>query len=139
MSYSHFIEVHSSGDRLTLNVANISSYYVYNNMVHVIMVSSEDWIINESYDELRQLIFDAGCIVKKADPRLDDKQMEWDDFAGQEGEIFYDSNACDWRKFIRVVELDNGTTWLEFKNFDGIFQSVYPDDLKAKPMYRMKV
>ena len=135
--YPHLIEVHDEqyGKPVTINID-----YIIRFTDRTIVTPDDDFYrVRESYDELKQLIRDAGCIIQKKDPRLDDKPMEWDDFAGQEDEIFWNSNACDWWKFKEVVELDNGTTWLEFKNSDGIFQSVYPDDLKAKPMYRMKV
>ena len=139
--YPHLIEVHDGrdGGLITLHIAAISSFYTYEGKVHINMVSNDDWMVSETYDEIKALIHDAGCAITKKDPRLDNKPMAWDDFKGQEGEIFYNSNLLEWWLFERMINLENGTKWLSFRDYNGITQEVYPDDLKAKPMYRMKV
>ena len=134
--YPHMIEVHDEdGSLITINIDSIEWF----NKDQVIMLHCQGINVCESYDELKQLIRDAGCHIAKKDPRLDDKPMEWDDFPGQEGEIFWNSNTRDWYKYDRIIELKDGTKWLGFLGFDGIMYEVYPEDLKAKPMYRMKV
>lgn len=143
--YPKFIEVHLADDDclVSINIDNIISISNTDNHGAGYVIKTSDrggWYVRESYDELKQLIEDAGCLIHKADPRLDDKPMDWDDFAWQQkGEIFWNDNTRDWFKFDGIVELKDGTKWLGFLGFDGLLYEVYPDDLKAKPMYRMKV
>ena len=135
--YPKFIEVHQQGKRISLNVENIS-----------VLVDDEDGTykgaiqiraldrtigIDESYDELKALIFDAGGIIQKADPRLDNKPLTLDDLKGMIGEPVWNSNTRKWEL---VWYCDD--RWVHTRDCGADFE-YDEEDLLAKPLYRMKV
>lgn len=136
--YPHLIEVHDcrDGGLITLHIAAISSFYTYEGKVHINMISNDDWMVSETYDEIKALIHDAGCIIAKKDPRLDDSPLTMDDLKGMIGEPVWNSNS---RKWMLVTDCDyNGSGCAVFEGL-GQFETFYPDTLMKFPLYRMKV
>lgn len=70
--YSKFIEVHlrnqgaEAGDQIIVNVGKITVI-----RDGVVETEREGIEVTETYDELKALIYDSGCLIHKADPRLD--------------------------------------------------------------------
>ena len=142
---SKFIELHDKytndsmpkgwelDDRLYVNVDDISLF-------------SKDglWLRNsskieckESYDELKQLIQDAGILIHKPDPRLDTTTpLTIDDLKYMEGEPIWDSNSLKWMIIHRFVNVDKPVVWLV--KGDGMFKVMTVDDLIKFPLYRMR-
>ena len=104
--YPHLIEVH--GEDGTVCAVNIDHIVAFADRRLLMSNRDEQYSVQESYDELKKLVRDAGCIIQKKDPRLDDKPMEWEDFIGQNGEIFWNSNTLDWYKYVGYVILQDG-------------------------------
>ena len=76
--YPHFIEVHdkASGYQILLNIECINKVYLDGNSDMsdtwgLIIMKHGNVTTIESYDEVKQLIEDAGCSINRADPRID--------------------------------------------------------------------
>lgn len=135
--YPHLIEVHDGrdGGLITLHIAAISSFYTYEGKVHINMISNDDWMVSETYDEIKALIHDAGCIIAKKDPRLDDSPLTMDDLKGMIGEPVWNSNMRRWL----LVSEEWGDDSMKLLHFKSGFCTYSRDELLKFPLYRMKV
>ena len=142
--YPKFIEVHDvdvvDDGRgiipLSINVQNICGFNSYEGDTDKAVIGMNDGcfhVTEESYDEIKQLIRDAGCIIAKKDPRLDDKPLTMQDLKGMIGEPVWNSNTCCWMlvgedigdAVYMVFNAGNGSNWDE-------------NMLTHYPLYRMK-
>lgn len=107
-----------------VNMDNANIYYVY---------GVEN--VAESYDEIMQLLKDAGTHIQKPDPRLDTKNpLTMDELKRMIGEPIWNSNARCWM----LVGEDRGQdVMLTYNAGNGIDYT--EDDLIKYPLYRMKV
>lgn len=140
--YPHMIEVHNvtSNYPISVNIENITKIYddglpdMSEKWGIISFVRGNDISTKETYDELKQLIRDAGCLIHKADPRLENKCLTMDDLKKMTGEPVWNSNNGQWylvhscyrNKIFLTTKM--GTHW-EFP----------ADDLEKYPLYRMKV
>ena len=127
--YPRFIEVHEGGDPFSVNIDRIT--WIYNGTI-----KTEEHIFNvdESYENIKQLISEAGCLIHKADPRLDNKPLTADDFdSPMRGTPVWSSNTDLW---FLVNYYDSQGVHLTDKNgHDAVWQI---DDLAKYPLYRIK-
>lgn len=128
--YPYFIEVHCDGKRRLVNVDQI---------VHVwsryIEMTRDELDCDETYDEIQDLINDAGCLIKKADPRLDTKSpLTLEDMRGMVGQPVWNSNRDEWGLVIEPAYADMVTVLYD----EDSKKNYYPGDLIAFPFYRMK-
>ena len=140
---SKFIEVHGkdNGMPISVNVENIVAFEPGDIALRTVGILK----IAESYDELKQLILDAGVLIHKADPRLDTTTpLTLEDLKNMIGEPVWNSNSgkwgivetlCKWNDSEESIlilhendENDEGVEhiWMESK------------DLIKFPLYRMR-
>ena len=133
--YPHFITVHDNdnGEPFLVNID------------HIVSVGKEGMILTgvpadialatvESFDELKQLIADAGCHIEKADPRLNTaKPLTMDELRQMVGEPVWNSNARSWG-----LVCDYYDETVAIKPPRGASYDYDADDLVKFPLYRMK-
>ena len=129
---SKFIELHDGLQPISINVDSIEWFADETISMH----NSEIKVI-ESYDEIKQLILDAGVLIHKADPRLDTTTpLTLEDLKNMIGELVWNSNTLKWMLIHRFVDADKPIVWLVLP--DGQFKVMTADDLIKTPLYRMK-
>ena len=133
--YPHFITVHDNenGEPFLVNID------------HIVSVGKEGMILTgvptdialatvESFDELKQLVADAGCHIEKADPRLNTKQpLTMDELRQMVGEPVWNSNTRSWG-----LVCDYYDETVAIKPPRGASYDYDADDLVKFPLYRMK-
>ena len=148
--YPKFIEVHVGhenkflpegveiDDRVLVNVETIQWF---NGDGIVFSCNPEMLECRESYDELKDLITDVGCLIHKADPRLDTEHpLTMHDLQGMLGEPVWNSNTGKWtlvRNYIEAPKPDGVDVAFLLDARDNS-TGVTAGDLQAKPLYRMK-
>ena len=132
-----FIEVHGkdNGMPISVNVENIVAFETGDIALQAVGILK----IAESYDEVKQLIKDAGVLIHKADPRLDTTTpLTMEDLRDMEGQPVWNSNTLKWMLTHRFVEAEKDLVpivW--FVREDGQFTNMVADDLIKTPLYRM--
>lgn len=128
--YPRFIELHGDDEKFSVNVDAIQCF----SGNCVIMRSSEVYETKESYDKLKQLITDSGCLIQKADPRVDTThQLTMHDLKHMIGEPVWNSNSRCWM----LVSEDRGlAVKLIYNHGDG--PDFVEEDLIKYPLYRMR-
>lgn len=133
--YPKFIELHDKGSENRFSV----------NVEHVVVVGGKGIILAlpsdvmkletvESYEEIKTLITDSGCLIKKADPRLDTEHpLTIEDLQAMIGEPVWQSNLNVW---FLVVSCDGFYVTLLWPSGNKSISD--PGELKAYPLYRMK-
>ena len=133
--YPHFITVHDNdnGEPFLVNID------------HIVSVGKEGMILTgvpaaialatvESFDELKQLVADAGCHIEKADPRLNTaKPLTMDELRQMVGEPVWNSNTRSWG-----LVCDYYDETVAIKPPRGASYDYDADDLVKFPLYRMK-
>lgn len=130
--YPKFIELHEKGNVISVNVEHLvafsdSIYNLSNN-------AEANYRCDESYDELKALVTDCGCLIHKADPRLDmTHPLTLDDLKDMIGEPVWNSNVDRWELVAMVTDLYCKTC------HTGQYACEYSeDDLIKTPLYRMR-
>lgn len=133
--YPHFIQVHDNenGEPFLVNID------------HIVSVGKEGMILTgiptdialatvESFDELKQLVADAGCHIEKADPRLNTaKPLTMEELRQMVGEPVWNSNTRSWG-----LVCDYYDETVAIKPPRGASYDYDADDLIKFPLYRMK-
>lgn len=143
--YPKFIEVHDvdiiDDDqdivKLSLNIDNICGFNPYcddHEKTVIGMADNTYHVCLESYDELKALITDCGCLIHKADPRLDlTHPLTLDDLRDMVGEPVWNSNINVW-----MLVKDVSDTWVKMLWTSGNISEYTEDELIAYPVYRMR-
>ena len=140
--YPKFIEVtcklgdeeHRTIEKRIINVDHIVA--VSENIIHC--GKDGTWYADESYDELKALIKDSGCLIRKADPRLDTEHpLTMDDLMTMVGEPVWNSNTRDWWLIHYYMEYPEFDVIIVY-NKDGVQESWYREDLIKTPLYRIR-
>ena len=136
--YPHFIEVHAKKDAaiMSINIDNIVGFGETGENSTILTSDNGRWVISESYDELKELISNAGASINKGDPRLDQtKPLTMKDLEEMKsGEPVWDSNRNEWY-LLRTMTKD-GEVW--FSDFIGRKVIATEEMLIKTPLYRMK-
>ena len=133
--YPHFITVHDNdnGEPFLVNID------------HIVSIGKEGMILTgvptdialatvESFDELKQLVADAGCHIEKADPRLNTaKPLTMEELRQMVGEPVWNSNTRSWG-----LVCDYYDETVAIKPPRGASYDYDADDLIKFPLYRMK-
>ena len=136
--YPKFIEVHDRNietkNPISINVANIADFHVDYTGQTAVDVGREVYEITESYDELKALITDCGCLIHKADPRLDmTHPLTLEDLQSMVGEPVWNSNINVW-----MLVKDVSDTWVKMLWTSGNISEYTEDELISYPVYRMR-
>ena len=132
--YPKFIEVHARGEKLEdavtfVNIAHI--IYFHDNLI---LTPKGFILVSETFEELKEMITDSGCLIKKADPRLNmDHPLTMNDLRTMVGEPVWNSNTGKWG-LVKEVREDDVT--LVYEAADWVI--VGREDLKKFPLCRMK-
>jgi len=130
---SKFIELHDGLQPISINVDSIEWFAEETISMH----NSETKVI-ESYDEIKQLIKDAGVLIHKADPRLDvTHPLTMADLKEMIGEPVWNSNSLKWMIMQAFVDSDHPAIWLVKP--DSQLYAMTAEDLTKYPLYRMKL
>lgn len=134
--YPKFIEVHDNETQnpISINVNNIADFHVDYDGQTAVDVGREVYLVTESYGELKALITDCGCLIHKADPRLDmTHPLTLDDLRDMVGEPVWNSNLDRWELVTMVTDFFCKTC------HTGQYAGEYSeDDLIKTPLYRMR-
>ena len=148
--YSKFIEVHSHdiwddgrGEVLMSlkleNIVGIMPYADDPQMTLINMVNSDYYVVTESYEDIKQLIHDAGCQIHKPDPRLDAKPLTWEELAAMEGQPVWNSNAVSWGLVVKDPEWAGEIMEGYYLRYSDSSLTRFEDpDLQKYPLYAMK-
>lgn len=133
--YPKFIELRDkdSGNRISVNVDNI---VIVGKTGTILALPSDVMKLKtvESYEEIKTLITDSGCLIKKADPRIDtEHRLTLEDLRGMVGEPVWMSSANAW---MLVVSCDDQYATLRWSS--GNASTSDENDLVSYPLYRMK-
>lgn len=132
MIYPHFIELHSSEtDRpICVNLDFCAEFYdrTFNGLD-----------VQESYEEIKALVIEAGCSFVKKDPRVNTKPIQWEELKEMIGEPVWGENQQKW---FLVAQYDEEGMEITLR---GATMELYRSSvtyteqmLIAKPLYRMK-
>lgn len=142
--YPKFIEVHAvdlNEKPVSINVAHIIGFSATKDGYGFVTAGGKDVAqtrTTETYDELKALIKDSGCLINKADPRLDTEHpLTMDDLKEMIDEPVWNSNTGRWMLVNRIDDVA-GTDFAILTESNGIGYDFDEAILKAKPLYRMK-
>ena len=132
--YPKFIEVHEkeTGDFLSVNIDHITLF----GEGIMLNTSPNPYALKtvESYDELKSLITDVGCLIHKRDPRLDlISPLTMEDLKYMIGEPVWNSNINVW-----MLVKDVSDTWVKMLWTSGNVSEYTEDELIKYPVYRMR-
>ena len=140
--YPHFIEVHTAddGQPISVNVENILMFYPDPNekgsYISFPFTGGSYQDVTETYSEVKALIEGCGCLIHKADPRLDTtKPLTMEDLKGMIGEPVWNSNDGRW---YLIHSMNDDCSIACLYRDDGAKVNCDDGALIAKPMYRMK-
>ena len=135
--YPKFIEVHAAGDGIAVmvNVENVIGFGGDGKGGGCFrMADNSMWQTKESYDELKDLITDCGCLIHKADPRLNmDHPLTMEDLKSMVGEPVWNSNSGKWG-LVKEVREDDVT--LVYEAADWVMVDRWW--VNKFPLYRMR-
>ena len=126
--YPKFVEFHhlDDGSAFLANVTKVK--YADNGYVG-------GYAVRESYDEIKTLIEDTGCLIHKGDPRLTTKPLTIEDMRDLIGEPIWNSNNDNWYLIAQYSDTDHA---VRVMNVDGWSLWLDADALLKFPHYRMK-
>ena len=140
--YPYFIEVEiRNGPKAIINIDNIKAVSPHpesmdNTDIYYSVGGKET--VRESYDEVMQLLKDAGTHIQKSDPRLDTTTpLTKEDIKEMGvGEPVWHSNKMLWGIITNWCDLESGflCTLVTHKSFVDMDEN----DLIKYPLYRMK-
>ena len=130
--YPKFIEVHEKGNAISVNIEHLVAFS--NRIFHLSNNAESNYRCDESYDELKALITDCGCLIHKADPRLDmTHPLTLEDLRDMVGEPVWNSNVNVW-----MLVKDVTDTWVKMLWTSGNVSEYTEDELISYPVYRMR-
>ena len=138
--YPHFIEVTIfEGPKAIINIDQIKAVATlpdfYDGAVIYYSTAGNE-TVRESYDEVMQLLKDAGTHIQKPDPRLDTKNpLTMDELKRMIGEPVWNSNRRSW-ELVHYYEPVNNT--IQVVDAAGKIYLMDEADLIKYPLYRMK-
>lgn len=125
--YPKFVELHhEDGSAFTINVNKIK--LIENGYVG-------GYCVQESYEDVKTLIEDTGCLIHRADPRLTTKPLTIADMRDLIGEPIWNSNNDNWYLIAQYSDTDHA---VRVMNVDGWSLWLDEDALLKFPHYRMK-
>lgn len=118
---------------VSFNVEDIICFFERDDNTIIRAKDGNCYAVTESYDEIKQLILDAGVLIHKPDPRLDTTTpLTMEDLKYMEGEPVWNSNALKWG----LLTKQDGSYFLLYPT--GQMWLFTVNDLIKFPLYRMK-
>ena len=138
--YPHFIEVHAKDDKvpLSINIDNIIGFGSNGEYAVLRMADNSRWFVYESYEELKKLIFDAGCIIARKDPRLEDRPLTKDDLMTMIEQPVFNSNTGKWNIVFDYTKGEEGD-FVSLMDPMGDIYYLHERELPKYPLYRMRI
>lgn len=142
--YPFFIEVHDGKlekkSPMLINIDNIEVAYEYNGKMFITTQNGDAWCVEESLDNIKTLLKDAGCQIEKGDPRLDtSKPLTMEDLKNMLGQPVWNSNTGKWGLVRNYIEAGaDGVDVAFYLDAADNNTPVTENDLIAKPLYRMR-
>ena len=141
--YPHFIQVHRSYNgeswETAVNIDNIITIEDHNIIANNCSKENKDeesYWVEETYEELLQLLQDCGCHIEKADPRLDNEHhLDMATIRTMLGEPVWNSNLRTWAL---VHYYDPEINTIQLVNPAGKIYMMGESDLIRFPLYRMQ-
>ena len=138
MPCPHMIEVHDLEEEqseICINIDNIINYHVDSSGSTIIEVTDGSYYsVKETYEEIKQLMKDAGCSITKPDPRLDHTHpLTINDLKDMVDEPVWNSNLSVWMLVYSCNEKEVGLALST--GFAGHYNA---EELVKYPLYRMK-
>ena len=136
---SKFIKLHFPIEgKVSFNVEDILCFFERDDDTIIRAKDGNCYAVTESYEELKQLIHDAGCLIHKPDPRLNlTSPVTMDDLREMIGEPVWNSNNNQWLIMAHYLDTkENPIAGLYNKN--GYLVEFTADDLIRTPLYCMK-
>lgn len=143
--YLRFLELHDvdilNDDAeyalISVNAENICRFHRYCDDKNKTVIGLADrtiHVVSESYDDVKRMMHDVGCLIHKDDPRLDTTTpLTLDDLKNMIGEPVWNSNLLRWELVKQADDLYVTTCGT------GEYTSNYDErDLVKYPLYRMK-
>lgn len=142
--YPHFIEVHGkhNGNKICVNIDSIKSFYYWerDGAIRIDMTDCDDWLVEESYDDLKELLRTAGVAIQKQDPRIDTSiPLNMDDLCEPMmiGEPVWNSNTRAWMLVVDSA-LGDVKGWVDLCDHCGKIVRYGPHDITKYPLYRLR-
>jgi len=132
--YPHFIEVHNKETDMKMSF-NIDKITVIRDQT--IETDLEGFEVVETYDELKKLIFDAGCIIARKDPRLEDRPLTKDDLMTMIEQPVFNSNTGKWNIVFDYTKGEEGD-FVSLMDPLGDIYYLHERELPKYPLYRMR-
>ena len=132
--YPHFIEVHNKETDMKMSF-NIDKITVIRDQT--IETDLEGFEVVETYDELKKLIFDAGCIIARKDPRLEDRPLTKDDLMTMIEQPVFNSNTGKWNIVFDYTKGEEGD-FVSLMDPMGDIYYLHERELPKYPLYRMR-
>jgi hypothetical protein len=133
MIYPHFIQVHNGeGNTCSVNIDHIVAF-----SSHSLMVSSsgiKHYLVRETYEELKKLIEDTGCLIQMGDPRLDNHPLTMNRLKDMIGQPVWDSNKQAWG-----LVCDQFDGLVRIRGYKGASYDYNADDLVRFPVYGIRI
>ena len=130
--YPKFVEVHEKGNAISINIEHLVAFS--DRIFHLSNNAESNYRCDESYNDIKQLITDCGCLIHKADPRLDtSRPLTLDDLRDMVGEPVWNSNINVW-----MLVKDVSDTWAKILWTSGNISEYTEDELIKYPVYRMR-
>ena len=130
--YPKFIELHEKGNAISVNVEHLVAFS--DSVYHLSNNAEAIYKCDESYDDLKALITDVGCFIRKPDPRLDlTHPLTLEDLQSMVGEPVWNSNINVW-----MLVKDVSDTWVKMLWTSGNISEYTEDELISYPVYRMR-
>lgn len=147
--YPHFIELHTDegcvGDYqrrktapISINVDRIAMIYPNEDGGTMLSAIDADCYqdVIESYDEVKRMIENCGCLIHKGDSRLDNKPLTMADLKNMVGQPVWDSERNVWYLF-KTFDDDGQAHFTDVFGNTAIAEN--EDTLIKYQLYRMKV
>ena len=143
--YPKFIEVRDAdqGCMLSLNVMNICGFNEYCDDADKTVIAMTDGVfhvVDHTYEEIRQMITDSGCLIRKQDPRLDmTHPLTMEELQSMVGEPVWNTAIGEWGLITKDAEW-HGEIMEGYciRYHDGSMTRLEESWLLKFPMYRMR-
>ena len=143
--YPKFIEVRDAdqGCMLSLNVTNICGFNEYCDDADKTVIAMTDGVfhvVDHTYEEIRQMITDSGCLIRKQDPRLDvTHPLTMKDLQSMVGEPVWNSGTREWGLITKDAEQEGEIMeGYLIRYHDWTETHLHEEGLRKNPHYRMR-
>lgn len=149
--YLRFLELHDvdilNDDAeyalISVNAENICGFHRYCDDKNKTVIGLADrtiHVVSESYDDVKRMMHDVGCLIHKDDPRLDTTTpLTMKDLQNMIGEPVWNSNNRSWALVTENSEYHGEEQQGYYLRYhDDSITRFDAEDLRKFPLYRMR-